>query len=91
MLVLEPPKTPFQDWLRKHRACHGARMWVGHKTLAQAWRLCPNADWMNWLLVALYSGAPGSCGCALCRWGVDSPKDIRAAAKRSGMTFPANL
>lgn len=37
-----------QQKLRELSACSDARLWVGDKTLTEAWETCPHADWMLW-------------------------------------------
>jgi hypothetical protein len=38
----------FADELRNMNACAEAIVWVGHRTLEQAWRECQRSDWMLW-------------------------------------------
>ena len=38
----------FADQLRKMDACHKAVVWVGDRTLQQAWDECERGDWMAW-------------------------------------------
>lgn len=46
------------DLLVELRACDGARLWVGDRTVTEAWRDCERADWMLWLL-AMMIDEPG--------------------------------
>lgn len=41
--------TALQDTLRRLDACQEARVWVGDRDLATAWRECARGDWMLWL------------------------------------------
>ena len=48
-------KTLFQAQLAKAGACREARRWVADKTAREAWELCQDGFWMDWLLVNLTS------------------------------------
>ena len=43
----------FADQLRKMNACPEAIVWVGDRTLQQAWAECERGDWMAWLTFEL--------------------------------------
>lgn len=44
------PDTHFQRQLDAIDACESARLWVGGRTLEEAWSECRVATWMAWLL-----------------------------------------
>jgi hypothetical protein len=48
------PNTAFQRLLGRLHACTEARLWVGSKSMAEAWATSRRADWMYWLLNVLY-------------------------------------
>ena len=48
----------FRDELERLHACEEAVDWVAGRDLATAWRECPRADWMLWLLGSMV-GRPG--------------------------------
>jgi hypothetical protein len=47
------PNTRFQRLLGRLRACYDARLWVGAKSMTEAWATCRRDDWMRWLLSSI--------------------------------------
>ena len=45
-------KRSFADYLGSIDACEEAIEWVGERNAATAWRECPRADWLMWILGA---------------------------------------
>jgi len=41
-------------------ACHDALVWIGSRTIRQAWEQCQRSDWMEWLISDMYSYSPGN-------------------------------
>ncbi len=69
--------TAFQHWLKVWGACSLARRWVGGKTVQRAWENCPDASWMQWLLVRSRTKGQG--------WWVkysDDPRRLRQSCPR---------
>lgn len=50
MIEILIPDTPFQHWLADLNACRDARVWVGTKTVVEAWAEIDKKDWMEWFL-----------------------------------------
>lgn len=47
------PNTRFQRVLARMNACKDARLWVGSRTLAQAWAEAEHSSWMGFLVKGL--------------------------------------
>src|SRR5574343_1508000 len=70
----------FADELRALNACREAVLWVGDRTLEQAWRECKRSDWMLWLLRELDIDARRCAGLFALRVWHLVPKDAELAA-----------
>ena len=43
-------KEQFTKWLESNNACSDAVIWIGKRSLKQAWDECERADWMLWYM-----------------------------------------
>lgn len=88
------PDTPFQRWLAIQRACGEARVWVGDKTVQQAWAEATEYAWMKFLIgrlvplgVLTLPDGVGLCSCG-CGSLIPVPADWDYSSAQLRLSWP---
>ena len=85
-------KEQFTKWLESNNACSDAVIWIGKRSLKQAWDECERADWMLWYMCRAELATKRErihivCDCAATALkyvpkGEDRPREAIEAARR---------